>query len=137
MLPYYTMSQSEESNYKIIQIAMGSRLDHVPAPDTQELVSHRCMECKQETVTEIAYPEDTAIVCNVCAPAVSERLAKEYDAPKVLDMPPEAKARMIEIAQQRRGIPVETLIKQFYAWKTGSTTDAKVVNLLEKKKVKR
>ncbi len=45
-------------------------------------------------------------------------------------MPPEAKARLIEIAHCR-GIPVETLIKFFYAHKTGSMTDAKVVNLLE------
>jgi hypothetical protein len=67
---------------------------------------------------------------------VSERLAKEYNAPKVLDMPPEAKARLVEIAQRRR-VPVETLIKLFYAWKTGSTTDAEVYNPLEKKKEKR
>ena len=115
---------------------MGSRINTIPAPETQEYFSQLCIECRQRTVTEIAYPEGTAIVCNVCAPAVSERLAKEYDAPKVLDMPPEARARMIEIAH-RRGIPVETLIKFFYAMKTGLIPDAKVVNLLEKKKEKR
>src|SRR5437764_922174 len=116
------MSQLPEPERNIIQIVMGTRIDHVPAPETQQYVSHLCLECRQETVTEIEYPEGTSVVCNVCAPAVSDRLAEEHNAAKVLDMPPEAKARLIEIAH-RRGVPVETLIKQFYVWRTGSMAD--------------
>ena len=82
------------------------------------------------------HPEGTAIVCNVCMPGVSKRLAKENNAALALDMPPEAKARLVEIAQRRR-VPVEALIKLFYTWRTVSMTDATVVNLLEKKKAKR
>ena len=69
-------------------------------------------------------------------PGVSKRLAKENNAALALDMPPEAKARLVEIAQRRR-VPVEALIKLFYTWRTVSMTDATVVNLLEKKKAKR
>src|SRR5947209_1943263 len=127
------MTQPEEPKGKIIQIVMGTRIDHVPAPETQQYFSYLCMECRQETVTETEYPEGTSVVCNVCAPVVSDRLAKEHDAAKVLDMPPEGKARMIEIAH-RQGVPVETLIKEFYAWRTGKQMSTSVYNQPKKDK---
>ena len=79
--------------------------------------------------------EGTEIVCSVCVPAVHERVARENNAVKAFDMTPEAKVRMIEMAQ-RRGVPVEELIKHFYAWKTGAIPDAIVIDLPEKKKDK-
>lgn len=89
-----------------------------------------------ETATEIEYPEGTAIVCNVCVPVVHERVARENNAVKAFAMTPEAKVRMIEMAQ-RRGVPVEALIKGFYAWKTGALPDTQVTNLPVKKKHKK
>jgi hypothetical protein len=88
-----------------------------------------------ETVTEIEYPEGTEIVCSVCVPAVHERVARENNAVKAFAMTPEAKVRMTELAQQRR-VPVEDLIKHFYSWRTGATSDAIVIDLPEKKKDK-
>jgi hypothetical protein len=71
-------------------------------------------ECQEETVTEIAYLSAVAIVCNVCTPAVIQRLTRENNAELAFAMPVDAKARMIEAAH-RLNMPVEEYLHRFVA----------------------
>src|SRR5215203_419289 len=120
------MKQSEEQEKRITKLVMGTRLDHVPAPETQgKLYSRLCAECQMELVTESEYPETATIVCNVCMPTVAKRLTQENDAQLAFDMPPDAKARLMDIARNRN-IPYETLLQEFVAWRTGKLMDGKV-----------
>ncbi len=130
------MTQIEEPKNVVTQIVMGTRIDHVPAPELRQLFSRLCVSCQEETVTEIEYPSDSAIVCNVCAPDVAQRLTQEHNAQLAFDMPPEAKARMIEAAD-RLNIPVEEYLQQFVAWKTGKPLQGRLVNTPLKQKAKR
>ena len=117
--------QINESNSSVTALVMGTRRDHVPAPETQQLFSKLCVNCQMETVTEIEYADDFTLVCNVCAPAVTEQLLHEQQAHLVFDMPPDVKTRMIDAAN-RLGIPYEALVLRFAAWRTGKLMEGKV-----------
>jgi hypothetical protein len=127
------MKQIEEPTISVTQIVMGTRLDHVPAPETQQLFRRRCEACQEITVTEIDYPSESAVICNVCAPEVIQRLTRENNAKLLFDMPPEAKAHMIAAAD-RLNIPVEEYVQQFVAWKTGKPLQGRLVNTPKKAK---
>jgi hypothetical protein len=131
------MTQIEEPKISVKQIVMGTRIDHVPAPETQQLYTWRCVSCQGKTVTESAsYPSESAVVCNVCAPEVIQRLTRENNAELAFDMPPEAKAHMVAAAD-RLNIPVEEYLQQFVAWKTGKVLQGRFVNPSLTKKAKR
>jgi recombinational DNA repair protein (RecF pathway) len=122
------MSQkSEETQSTITQLVMGSRRDHVTAPDTQKYFSQPCAECGAETLTEIAYPKHTKVVCNVCMPTVAARLTQELDAQLAFDMPPDAKARALEAAK-RHNMSLDEFLRRFVAWKTGKLMNAPLYN---------
>jgi hypothetical protein len=118
------------------QLVMGTRLDHVPAPKEHQLSHWRCVSYQQETVTELPYPPETAVVCNVCAPAVIQQLTTEDNAALAFDIPPEAKAEMTAAAA-RLNMPLEEYLQQFVAWKTGKLLRGRLVNSSLRKQAKR
>lgn len=130
------MTQSLEPETRITKVVMGTRLDHVPAPETQTFFTRLCVSCGEETVTEVEYPQDMAIVCNVCAPAYYERLAQEQHALLAIDASPEAKFRMIEAAQ-RHNMSLKQYLNLFFAYRTGKPVRAVHIDKLVKKKPKR
>ena len=95
---------------------VGTRADLAPTPLPQSVFTHQCGHCGAKTLTESEYPVDISVICNVCAAAMTTRLDKDSSTQVLFSMSNDLKARLIDIAYQRR-LPVEEVFKDFLAWK--------------------
>jgi hypothetical protein len=97
--------------------------------------SRRCGKCGAQTWTEIEYPLDVPLLCNVCAAQITASAEGASDTLLLYDFPADLKARFIDIAHERK-LPVEVVVKDFLEWKLGRPTKAILSTKSEKKKAK-
>jgi hypothetical protein len=119
-------------DWKHVTFVTGQRADRLPATLPPQLFKRACGNCDAETYTEIEYPADMPLLCNVCAASVA---AEAEDDPQTLvlyDLPAEVKARLTALAHQR-GVPPEVEIKNFLEWKLGRPIKGALYRNPEKK----
>ncbi len=97
------------------------------------MFSRQCAECQQDILTEIEYPHDVPIICNVCAAPLTKQLEEALDTHLLWHMPTDVKARMIDEAH-KRNMPVEEVFRQFVSWKLGRPVQASLSNKSGKKR---
>jgi hypothetical protein len=95
---------------------VGTRSDLAPTPLPEQIFTHQCGHCGAKTLTETEYPVDISVICNVCAAAMTTQLDKDSSTQLLFTMSNDVKARLIEVAHNRR-LPVEEVFKDFLAWK--------------------
>ena len=109
------------------------RADHLPATLPPQLFTRPCGNCSMDTYTEVEYPADVPLLCNVCASTIA---AEAEDDPQTLllyDLPEEVKARFTVLARER-GVPPEVQFKEFLEWKLGRPIKATLYHTSDKKK---
>ena len=114
---------------------VGTRKDLAPHPLPEPVFPSTCGNCQSDIYTETGYPADVPILCNVCAANVASESEGDPDTLLLFDMPNDVKARLLDIAQQRR-VPVEEVFNDFLSWKLGRPTKARLYHRPEKKKAK-
>ena len=114
---------------------VGTRADLAPTPLPQPIFTATCGNCETATYTEAEYPADVPILCNVCAANVAKESEEDEDTLLLYDFPADLKARLIDLAYQRR-LPVEAVFKDFLAWKLGRPTNANLYTKTARKKAK-
>jgi hypothetical protein len=115
--------------------AVGQHADHLPATRPRQLFKRPCGNCGADTYTEIEYPADVPLLCNVCAASVAAQLESDASTLFLSDMPIDVKARLIDIAHQQRR-SVEEVYKGFLAWKLGRPTKAPLYRKAAQKRKK-
>ena len=96
----------------ITTIVTGVRADLAPRPIPEPFFTYQCRSCTMDTLTETEYPDYLPIYCNVCSEHISAEVEQDPNTRLVLDMPIEAKCRLIDEAQRLR-IPVEVAFQRF------------------------
>ena len=114
---------------------VGTRADLARHPLPEPVFPSTCGNCQSDVYTETEYPADVPILCNVCAGNVASESEADPDTLLLYDMPTDVKARLIDLAHQRR-IPVEEVFNDFLTWKLGRPTKARLYHRPEKKKAK-
>jgi hypothetical protein len=117
------MAEPKGIDWKNVSFIVGTRSDLAPAPLPQQVFTRTCGNCQSETFTETEYPADVVVLCNVCAASVAAESEGDPDTLLLYDMPIDVKARLIDLAHQRR-LPVEEVFQDFLAWKLGRPTKA-------------
>jgi hypothetical protein len=115
------MAQPKGIDWKNVKFVVGHRCDLAPASPSP-VFQRNCGNCQAGTVTEVEYPVEVPVLCNVCSALLTAQFEEEGTL-VLYDLPMEAKARLIEYAQER-GLPVETVLKDFLDWKLGRVTKA-------------
>jgi hypothetical protein len=129
------MRQPKGIHWLNTSFVIGTRKDLAPTPLPQPVYASTCGKCQSETFTETEYPADVVVLCNVCAASVAAESEGDPDTLLLYDMPIDVKARLIDLAHQRR-LPVEEVFKDFLVWKLGRPTKARLYHRPEKKKAK-
>jgi hypothetical protein len=119
-------------DWQHVSFVVGTRADLAPTPLPQPVYTRICGECETKTYTETEYPSDVPVLCNVCASHVTAVSEDDEDTLLLYDMPNDLKARLLDLAYQRR-VPVEEVFKDFLAWKLGRPTKATLYHKPEKK----
>ncbi len=65
-----------------------------------------------DTYTEVEYPADVPLLCNVCAATVAAKAEEDPETLLLYDLPDDVKARLTALAHER-GVPPEVEIKNF------------------------
>jgi hypothetical protein len=130
------MTQSKGIDWKHVTFVMGTRADLAPPPLPQPVYQRNCENCGSITYTETEYPLDVPMLCNVCAATVTAESESDSDTLLLFDMPNDLKARLIDLAYQKR-IPVEAVFKDFMEWKLERRTKASLYNKSLKKEEKK
>jgi hypothetical protein len=118
-----------------VTFVTGTRHDLAPTPFSQEVYTRPCGKCEAKTLTEVEYPLDVPLLCNVCAAQITASAEADADTLLLYDFPADLKARLIDFAREKR-LPVEEVFKDFLAWKLGRPTKAILSTTSEKKKAK-
>jgi len=130
------MSQTKGIDWAKTAFVVGQRADLVPQPIPQPAFTRQCAECEQDTLTEIEYPADVAVVCNVCGSQIARQIEEDPLTQLLFDMSNAVKAHLIDVAHKRR-IPIEVVLKRFVEWKLGRPVDAGFYNKSARKKAKK
>jgi hypothetical protein len=130
------MTQPKGIAWQHVSFVVGTRADLAPSPLPQPVFTRTCGNCETETYTETEYPADVSLLCNVCAAKVNAESEDDPDTLLLYDFPDDVKARLIDLAHQRR-LPVEVVLKDFLAWKLGRPTQANLYHKPAKKKAKK
>jgi recombinational DNA repair protein (RecF pathway) len=110
---------------------VGTREDQAPRPLPPTVFTHQCKQCGAKTLTETAYPDDIAVVCAVCARAITKEIEEDKDTLLLYTLPVEVKAQLIDLAFHKR-LPVEQVLQGFVDWKLGRVTNATLFAQFEK-----
>jgi hypothetical protein len=129
------MADSKGIDWRDVSFVVGTRSDLVPTPLLQPVFTSMCGNCETETYTESEYPADVPVLCNVCAANIAGQSEDDPDTLLLYDFPPDLKARLIDLAHQRR-LPVEAVFKDFLAWRLGRPTKASLYTKTARKKAK-
>jgi hypothetical protein len=116
------MAQLKGIDWKNVTFVVGHRSDLAPA-SPGPVFQRSCGNCQAATITEVEYPLDVLVLCNVCSGQLSAELEEEGATQLLYDMPIPVKARLIDLAQEC-GLPIETVLKDFLDWKLGRVTNA-------------
>src|SRR3712207_404825 len=108
------MTQYKGIDWQNNSFVVGTRADVAPVPTPQPAFTRQCAECRHDTLTEVQYPQDVPIVCNVCAALFTKQLEEDPDTSLLWDMPIAVKARLIDEAH-KRNMPVEEIFNKFLA----------------------
>src|SRR4051812_39664039 len=100
---------------------IGMRADLAPTPVPQPAFTRQCDNCHMDTYTEIEYPVDISVVCNVCGTQIAAQIEKDPVTKLLFDMPNAVKAHLIDEAHKRR-MPIEVVLQRFLEWKLGRPT---------------
>jgi hypothetical protein len=117
------MQQPKGIDWESVSFVVGQREDKLPHPLPEPLFRRTCARCSAETYTETEYPLDVPVLCNVCAAAVAKDAEEDPSSLLQWDIPIALKARLIDIAQERR-LPIEDICREFLQWKLGRPTQA-------------
>jgi hypothetical protein len=117
------MADSKGIDWRDVSFVVGTGSDLAPTPLPQPVYTATCGNCARVTYTESKYPSDVPILCNVCAANVAKESEEDEDTLLLYDIPPDLKARLIDLAYQRR-VPVEVVVKDFLHWKLGRASTA-------------
>jgi hypothetical protein len=130
------MKQPTGIDWKHVTFVTGQRADRLPATLPPQLFKRLCGNCEADTYTEVEYPLDVPLLCNVCAATVT---AEAEDDPQTLilyDLPDEVIARLTALARER-GVPPEVEIKNFLEWKLGRPIKGELYRKPEQKNAKK
>jgi len=126
------MQQPKGIEWEQVSFVVGQREDKLPHPLPEPLFRRTCARCSAQTYTETGYPLDVPLFCNVCAVDVTKQVKEDPASILQWDMPVALKARLIDIAQERR-IPIEDICRDFLQWKLGRPTQANLFTKSSKK----
>jgi hypothetical protein len=116
-----------------VTFVTGQRKDYLPASLPQQLFKRPCGNCATETYTEVEYPQDVPVLCNVCASTVAAEAEEDPETLILYDLPEDVKARLTALAHQQ-GVPPEVIFKDFLEWKLGRPIKATLYYKSAKKK---
>ena len=120
-------------DWKSVTFIIGHRADLTEPEWRVNAHSRNCGRCVEKTYTEIEYPLDVPLSCNVCASEVTAQAEKDKSNLILYDLPIEVKVRLIDKAQAS-GIPVDEVYKQFLDWKLGRPVEAHYAAKAKKKR---
>jgi hypothetical protein len=126
------MAGKTDIDWKSVTFIIGHRADLTEPEWRVNAYSRNCERCGEKTLTEIEYPLDVPMYCNVCASEITAQYEKEKSNLFLYDLPIEVKVRLIDKAQAS-GIPVEEVYKQFIDWKLGRPVEAQYAGKVKKK----
>ena len=129
------MAEPKGIDWRNTSFIVGTRADLAPRPLPEPIFPSTCGNCQADVYTETSYPADVPILCTICAANVASESEGDPDTLLLFDMPNDVKARLLDIAQQRR-VPVEEVFNDFLSWKLGRPTKARLYHRPEKKKAK-
>ena len=111
----------------------GQRQDRLPASLPPQLFTRPCGNCAMDTYTEVEYPADVPLLCNVCAATIAAEAEDDPETLLLYDLPEDVKAHLTVLAHQR-GVPPEVQFKEFLEWKLGRPIKATLSHPPDKKK---
>ena len=120
-------------DWQHVTFITGQRKDRLPASLPQQLFKRPCGNCSMDTSTEVEYPADVPLLCNVCASTIAAEAEDDPETLLLYDLPEEVKARLTVLAHQR-GVPPEVQFKEFLEWKLGRPIKATLSHTSDKKK---
>ena len=129
------MTTSKGIDWTNVTFVTGTRSDLAPKHLPHKIYMRLCGKCGAKTCTEVEYPLDVPLLCNVCAADIAASAEGDPDTLLMYDFPADVKARLLDIAHERR-LPVEVVAKDFLEWKLGRPTKATIVPISQKKKAK-
>jgi hypothetical protein len=100
------MKQPKGIDWKHVTFVTGTHADHLPVTLPQPFFKRPCGNCQTDTYTEVEYPLDVPLLCNVCAANIAAEAQGDPDTLLLYDLPNDLKARLTELAHQR-GLPPE------------------------------
>src|SRR4051794_16955176 len=112
------MSKPTGIDWKQATVVVGHREDVTPDAWKEQAFTRQCANCHAKTYLETEYPTDVPILCNLCAAQYATIVEQDPGSLLMYDMPTDLKARLIDIAQERR-LPIEDVCKEFLNWKLG------------------
>src|SRR5919109_3812665 len=127
------MKKPKGIDWKHVTFVTGQRSDHLPASLPPQLFKRPCGNCAMETYTEVEYPLDVPLLCNVCAAKITAEAEGDADTLLQYDFPNDVKARLTAFAHQQ-GVPPEVVFKDFLEWKLGRPIKATLYRKSDKKK---
>src|SRR3712207_5344841 len=117
------MTQTKGIDWKNVTFITGVREDQAKEAWKENAYRRDCGRCAALTFTEVAYPVDVPLLCNVCASEVTAEKESDPQTQVLWTVTYDVKAWIIGIAQTQ-GRPTEEVVQESMEWRMGRASNA-------------